>query len=156
MVIHVFQVSLELRAMNTHLVWYILLISILKRNKLLTFFQILGVRDVFDQLDKIFRVTGTPTEDTWPGVSRLPNYKPHKVKILLFQIFVIIDVKFSEMIIEHSKNFFRFLFSCVITDLHPNVLLTYGLDYSILLSRRAWQHFFYNRKEIKELELNKP
>jgi len=38
-----------------------------------------GVRDVFDQLDKIFRVTGTPTEDTWPGVSRLPNYKPHKL-----------------------------------------------------------------------------
>ena len=22
---------------------------------------------------------GTPTEDTWPGVSRLPNYKPHKM-----------------------------------------------------------------------------
>ena len=41
-----------------------------------------GVRDVFDQLDKIFRVTGTPTEDLWPGVSRLPNYKPHKVLIL--------------------------------------------------------------------------
>ena len=58
----------------------------------MTFFKILGVRDVFDQLDKIFRVTGTPTEDTWPGVSRLPNYKPHKVKILLFQIFVIIKV----------------------------------------------------------------
>ena len=39
---------------------------------------------MFDQLDKIFRVTGTPTEDTWPGVSRLPNYKPHKVKFLLY------------------------------------------------------------------------
>ena len=46
-------------------------------NRLILF--IAGVRDVFDQLDKIFRVTGTPTEDTWPGVSRLPNYKPHKV-----------------------------------------------------------------------------
>ena len=34
-----------------------------------------GVRDIFDQLDKIFRVVGTPTEDTWPGVSRLPNYR---------------------------------------------------------------------------------
>ena len=22
---------------------------------------------------------GTPTEDTWPGVSRLPNYRPHKL-----------------------------------------------------------------------------
>lgn len=38
-----------------------------------------GVRDVYDQLDKIFRVVGTPTEDTWPGVSRLPNYRPHKL-----------------------------------------------------------------------------
>ncbi|XP_023319481.1 cyclin-dependent kinase 14 [Eurytemora carolleeae] len=38
-----------------------------------------GVRDVFDQLDKIFRVTGTPTEEVWPGVSSLPNYKLHKL-----------------------------------------------------------------------------
>ena len=38
-----------------------------------------GVRDIFDQLDKIFRVVGTPTEDVWPGVSRLPNYRPHKL-----------------------------------------------------------------------------
>ena len=46
-----------------------------------------GVRDVFDQLDKIFRVTGTPTEDNWPGVSRLPNYKPHKVNRIFFSFF---------------------------------------------------------------------
>ena len=69
-----------------------------------------GVRDVFDQLDKIFRVAGTPTEEVkhflfafvgilgdvrpiwevpkcswifplqvWPGVSTLPNYRPHKM-----------------------------------------------------------------------------
>jgi len=38
-----------------------------------------GVRDIFDQLDKIFRVVGTPNEDIWPGVSSLPNYKPHKL-----------------------------------------------------------------------------
>ena len=31
------------------------------------------------QLDKIFRVVGTPTDDMWPGVSNLPNYKPHKL-----------------------------------------------------------------------------
>ena len=31
------------------------------------------------QLDKIFRVVGTPNEDIWPGVSSLPNYKPHKL-----------------------------------------------------------------------------
>lgn len=29
-----------------------------------------------DQLFKIFRVLGTPTEETWPGVSKLPDYKP--------------------------------------------------------------------------------
>lgn len=37
-----------------------------------------GVRDTFDQLDKIFKVLGTPTEETWPTVSRLPSYKAHK------------------------------------------------------------------------------
>ena len=26
-----------------------------------------------------FRVSGTPTEDMWPGVSNLPNYKPYKL-----------------------------------------------------------------------------
>ena len=38
-----------------------------------------GVRDTWDQLDKIFRVVGTPSEESWPGVSRLPNYRPHKL-----------------------------------------------------------------------------
>ena len=28
-----------------------------------------------DELFKIFRVLGTPTEETWPGVSQLPDYK---------------------------------------------------------------------------------
>nr|CDS17473.1 Serine:threonine protein kinase PFTAIRE 1 [Echinococcus granulosus] len=34
-----------------------------------------GVADAVDQLDKIFRYMGTPTEETWPGVSKLPKYK---------------------------------------------------------------------------------
>ncbi|XP_076303949.1 cyclin-dependent kinase 14-like [Tachypleus tridentatus] len=34
-----------------------------------------GVKDTNDQLDKIWRVLGTPTEETWEGVSRYPNYK---------------------------------------------------------------------------------
>lgn len=29
-----------------------------------------------DELFKIFRVLGTPTEAIWPGVSQLPDYKP--------------------------------------------------------------------------------
>ncbi|CAH8468361.1 unnamed protein product [Heterobilharzia americana] len=34
-----------------------------------------GSKDSVDQLDKIFRIMGTPTEETWPGVSKLPKYK---------------------------------------------------------------------------------
>lgn len=33
-----------------------------------------GVRDTYDQLDKIFKILGTPTEEDWPGVSQLPGY----------------------------------------------------------------------------------
>lgn len=29
-----------------------------------------------DQIFKIFRILGTPNEETWPGVSQLPDYKP--------------------------------------------------------------------------------
>lgn len=28
-----------------------------------------------DQLQRIFKVLGTPTDQTWPGVSQLPEYK---------------------------------------------------------------------------------
>ncbi|XP_055383792.1 cyclin-dependent kinase 14 [Condylostylus longicornis] len=38
-----------------------------------------GIRDTYDQLDKIFKLLGTPTEDTWPGSTHLPGYKPHKL-----------------------------------------------------------------------------
>lgn len=29
-----------------------------------------------DQLFQIFRILGTPEEASWPGVSKLPDYKP--------------------------------------------------------------------------------
>ncbi|XP_017785152.1 PREDICTED: cyclin-dependent-like kinase 5 [Nicrophorus vespilloides] len=32
--------------------------------------------DVDDQLRRIFKLLGTPTEDTWAGISALPDYKP--------------------------------------------------------------------------------
>ncbi|XP_076871769.1 cyclin-dependent kinase 15 isoform X2 [Brachyhypopomus gauderio] len=35
-----------------------------------------GVTDAFEQLLKIWTVLGVPSEDTWPGVSELPKYKP--------------------------------------------------------------------------------
>ncbi|KAK3830129.1 MAG: LOW QUALITY PROTEIN: kinase-like domain-containing protein [Linnemannia elongata] len=31
---------------------------------------------VKDQLLKIFKILGTPTEESWPGVSKLPDYRP--------------------------------------------------------------------------------
>ncbi|KAK3082735.1 hypothetical protein FSP39_003818, partial [Pinctada imbricata] len=37
-----------------------------------------GMKDAYDQLDKIFRVLGTPTENTWEGVSKLPQYDTRK------------------------------------------------------------------------------
>ena len=30
---------------------------------------------ISDQLQRIFKVLGTPTEETWPKVSQLPEYK---------------------------------------------------------------------------------
>ncbi|XP_038835354.1 cyclin-dependent kinase 15 isoform X1 [Salvelinus namaycush] len=35
-----------------------------------------GVADVFEQLQKIWAVVGVPTEETWPGVNELPNFRP--------------------------------------------------------------------------------
>jgi serine/threonine protein kinase len=39
-----------------------------------------GVKDPYDQLDKIFQVFGTPSESNWQGFTSLPNYRAHKVK----------------------------------------------------------------------------
>ncbi|XP_045464949.1 cyclin-dependent kinase 14 isoform X2 [Harmonia axyridis] len=38
-----------------------------------------GVRDTYDQLHKIFKVLGTPAEEDWEGVTRLPGYKVQKL-----------------------------------------------------------------------------
>ncbi|XP_073163085.1 cyclin-dependent kinase 15 [Lepidochelys kempii] len=35
-----------------------------------------AVTGTLEQLEKIWAVLGVPTEDTWPGLSKLPNYKP--------------------------------------------------------------------------------
>lgn len=32
--------------------------------------------DVDDQLKRIFKLLGTPTEESWPGLMQLPDYKP--------------------------------------------------------------------------------
>ncbi|XP_009956508.1 PREDICTED: cyclin-dependent kinase 15 [Leptosomus discolor] len=38
-----------------------------------------GTSDTHEQLMKICAVLGFPTEDTWPGLSKLPNYNPELV-----------------------------------------------------------------------------
>ncbi|XP_072155857.1 uncharacterized protein Eip63E isoform X1 [Bemisia tabaci] len=57
-----------------------------------------GVRDVRDQLDKIFRTLGTPTEETWEGVTRLPGYNddiyyypPKKLGLTFTRLYDIVD-----------------------------------------------------------------
>ncbi|XP_073703009.1 cyclin-dependent kinase 14 [Garra rufa] len=35
-----------------------------------------GMKDIQDQLERIFLVLGTPSEETWPGVHSLPHFKP--------------------------------------------------------------------------------
>lgn len=35
--------------------------------------------DVDDQLKRIFKLLGTPTEETWPGMTQLPDYKPFTI-----------------------------------------------------------------------------
>ncbi|XP_065666774.1 cyclin-dependent-like kinase 5 isoform X2 [Hydra vulgaris] len=35
--------------------------------------------DTDDQLKRIFRLLGSPCEDTWPGVSKLPLYKEYNI-----------------------------------------------------------------------------
>lgn len=45
--------------------------------------------DVDDQLRRIFKLLGTPNEETWPGMSQLPDYKPfpaHQPNMSLSQV----------------------------------------------------------------------
>ncbi|XP_036028890.1 cyclin-dependent kinase 15 [Onychomys torridus] len=40
-----------------------------------------GVSNILEQLEKIWEILGVPTEDTWPGVSKLPNYNPGNIEL---------------------------------------------------------------------------
>ena len=37
---------------------------------------------MYDQLNKIWAILGTPSEATWPGVSNLPEHKPCEHPVL--------------------------------------------------------------------------
>lgn len=59
-----------------------------------------------DQLLRIFRVLGTPTESTWPGVSQLPEFKPFPVfsPHSLSQLFPKLDANGINLL-EHLLEF---------------------------------------------------
>nr|XP_054594378.1 cyclin-dependent kinase 14 isoform X3 [Nothobranchius furzeri] len=40
-----------------------------------------GMKDIQDQLERIFLVLGTPSEDSWPGVTSLPHFKPDRFTV---------------------------------------------------------------------------
>ncbi|XP_065175215.1 cyclin-dependent kinase 7-like isoform X1 [Sycon ciliatum] len=60
---------------------------------------LVGESDI-DQLTKIFEVLGTPTDESWPGLSALPDYVPFKaqVPIPLAQIFTAADAEALSML----------------------------------------------------------
>ncbi|XP_073485754.1 cyclin-dependent kinase 14 isoform X2 [Aquarana catesbeiana] len=37
-----------------------------------------GMKDIQDQLERIFLILGTPNDETWPGVSSLPHFKTER------------------------------------------------------------------------------
>ncbi|KAF7227669.1 transcript variant X2 [Nothobranchius furzeri] len=39
------------------------------------------MKDIQDQLERIFLVLGTPSEDSWPGVNSLPHFKPDRFTV---------------------------------------------------------------------------
>jgi serine/threonine protein kinase len=49
-----------------------------------------------DQLVRIFRIMGTPTERTWPGITQLPEYKSS------FQMYATQDLRQILQMIDHS------------------------------------------------------
>lgn len=65
-----------------------------------------GIRDTYDQLDKIFKLLGTPVEDSWNGVTHLPGYKPHKLGMFNMSIFFL---KTS----VHFKKHIMFIYNAI-------------------------------------------
>lgn len=68
-----------------------------------------GIRDTYDQLDKIFKLLGTPTEDTWRGVTHLPGYKPQKLGNC-FDLLLTLSASIRNLQIEININRPRFHF----------------------------------------------
>eukprot|EP00069_Balaena_mysticetus_P020816 bmy_02982T0 len=62
-----------------------------------------GVSNILEQLEKIWEVLGVPTEDNWPGVSKLPNYNPVQEKGL--KVANIMDL-------VQIRNFFHTFVAC--------------------------------------------
>ena len=69
--------------------------------------------DVNDQLRRIFKLLGTPTEETWPGISKLPEFQ---VGVKIFGLFFsCLDSKFKSLI--RGKYLINFMCSEMVLDL---------------------------------------
>lgn len=50
--------------------------------------------DVDDQLKRIFKLLGTPTDDNWPGVSQLADYKPFPCILIFVTALIVFNLNF--------------------------------------------------------------
>ena len=66
--------------------------------------------DIEDQLKRIFKLLGTPTEDTWPGMNLLQDYRPYPIyhpTSSWGQVVAKLNAKGRDLLqvkLEHHKN----------------------------------------------------
>uniref|UniRef100_A0A673NHS6 Cyclin-dependent kinase 14 n=1 Tax=Sinocyclocheilus rhinocerous TaxID=307959 RepID=A0A673NHS6_9TELE len=53
-----------------------------------------GMKDIQDQLERIFLVLGTPSEETWPGVHSLPHFKPESLSCVCVMLLALYSCVF--------------------------------------------------------------
>lgn len=60
--------------------------------------------DVDDQLKRIFKLLGTPTEDNWPGLTQLSDYKPFPRKIPIIVLYNFLLHKHFILVYHPTNN----------------------------------------------------
>ncbi|CAH1788192.1 unnamed protein product [Owenia fusiformis] len=61
-----------------------------------------GMKDAQDQLDRIWRILGTPTENTWEGVSKYPHFKKSRFHTYNRQCLALAVPKLAN--VPHAEN----------------------------------------------------
>ncbi|XP_070968366.1 cyclin-dependent kinase 15-like [Oncorhynchus clarkii lewisi] len=88
-----------------------------------------GVADVFEQLQNVWTVVGVPTEETWPGVNELPNFRPEWFQPCEPQQFRNVWKRLSKL-------------PCKTEDLAQKILITIPRDR--ISAQDALQHPYFN------------